>query len=48
MMRVCEVCGHEEKVELEGNDKTGPRMLHLCENCRTDRKFPSFENDELL
>ncbi|HEK9100706.1 hypothetical protein KFD70_08435 [Bacillus pfraonensis] len=47
-MRVCEVCGSEEKREREGNEPTGTRMLHVCENCRTDRKFPSLENEELL
>lgn len=47
-MKICEVCGSEEQVELEGNEPTRTRILHLCENCRTDRKFPSFEHEELL
>ncbi len=47
MMRVCEVCGSEEDVIREGNEVTRTRMLHLCDNCRTDRQITNFENEEL-
>lgn len=46
-MRVCEVCGSEEKMELEENEQSGTRILHICEGCRTDRDIPYFENEEL-
>lgn len=47
MMKVCEVCGFEENEELENNEQPSTRMLHLCENCRTDRDFPYFEDEEV-
>ncbi|HDR7793206.1 TPA: hypothetical protein QCY19_001765 [Bacillus luti] len=46
MMRVCEVCGLEEKIEREGIEQAGTRTLHLCENCRTDRTFPHVDSEE--
>ncbi|WP_346234415.1 hypothetical protein MKY04_11555 [Lysinibacillus telephonicus] len=47
MMKVCEVCGYEETEELEGNEQNKTRILHICENCRTDRDIPYFEHEEL-
>ncbi|MBP0725742.1 hypothetical protein J5Y03_11220 [Bacillus sp. RG28] len=47
-MKVCEVCGSEEQMEHEGNELSSTRVLHLCESCITDRRFLSFENEELL
>ncbi|MFD4930346.1 hypothetical protein ACFWMS_15690 [Peribacillus butanolivorans] len=42
-MRVCELCGLEEELENVNKDESVPtRMLHLCENCRNDRKFDNF------
>ncbi len=46
MIRVCEVCGYEEKMELEKNEQTETRMLHICENCRTDRNTSYFDDEE--
>ncbi|WP_170008134.1 hypothetical protein [Bacillus fonticola] len=43
-MRVCEVCGAEEEVmNLDSQEVAHTRMLHLCEDCRNDRKFESFQ-----
>jgi hypothetical protein len=43
-MRVCELCGTEEEME---NESEQTRRLHLCENCRNDRKFEAFIENEL-
>ena len=46
MMKICEVCGEEENMELEGNEQTATRMLHICEKCRTDRNISYFDDEE--
>lgn len=46
IMKVCEVCGNEEDMGIEGNEQTGTRRLHICENCRTDRDISYFDDEE--
>jgi hypothetical protein len=40
-MKICEVCGLEEKLTQEESNQEEIRTLHLCEACRTDRSFHS-------
>lgn len=40
-MKVCEVCGFEEKSNQEDYNQEEIRTLHLCEACRTERSFES-------
>jgi hypothetical protein len=47
MMRVCEVCGSEEELKVEGNEPVQTRMLHVCNSCITDRAFHSVQEEEL-
>ncbi len=48
-MKVCEVCGSIDRMVQEENElSSSKRVLHVCENCRNDRKFPSFDSEELL
>ncbi|MDQ0245527.1 hypothetical protein J2S09_003104 [Bacillus fengqiuensis] len=44
-MRVCELCGIEEEVEMDEHEQMPIRMLHICESCQNDRHFNSFENE---
>lgn len=46
-MRVCEVCGAEEQMEIESSVVMQIRMLHICDNCRSDRSFQTAQNEEL-
>ncbi|MGX9134317.1 hypothetical protein ACWV26_08045 [Rummeliibacillus sp. JY-2-4R] len=46
MIKVCEVCGYEENMEIGENEQSGTRMLHICENCRTDRNISYFDDEE--
>ncbi|WP_199880659.1 hypothetical protein [Bacillus massiliglaciei] len=47
-MKICELCGMEEETENNGKtEAVQTRMLHLCENCRNDRKFEMFIEDQL-
>ncbi|WP_442599789.1 hypothetical protein [Neobacillus sp. D3-1R] len=45
-MKVCEVCGLEEEIEVGEEEGMQTRMLHLCENCQNDRKHHYLENGE--
>ncbi|AEH54302.1 MULTISPECIES: hypothetical protein [Heyndrickxia] len=40
-MKVCEICGSQAPEENEAESR---RVLYVCENCRTDRKF-DFEDE---
>ncbi|MGV3489462.1 MAG: hypothetical protein ACO1OC_12895 [Tuberibacillus sp.] len=40
-MKVCEVCGSQEMEENE--EELRRRILYVCENCRSDRKFDAEE-----
>jgi hypothetical protein len=46
-MRICEVCGLEEEMENQENESMTMGSLHICENCRNDRRFYSDEIDLL-
>lgn len=43
-MRVCEVCGCEEKIENKENELIQTGLLHICESCQNDRKVYSFDH----
>lgn len=46
-MKVCEVCGSEEEMEMSQNEEWQLQagVLHVCEHCRTDRQLPSFDEE---
>lgn len=44
-MRVCELCGVEEGVEMDEHEQMPMRLLHICESCQTERYVDSFENE---
>jgi hypothetical protein len=38
LMKVCEICGSiNEATELD-NEENPSKILHICENCREERK----------
>lgn len=43
-MRVCEICGMKEDVEKNDSEKIEAVILHICENCREERKWSYNEN----
>lgn len=45
-MFVCEVCGLEEEMENDEDQVMQTAILHICENCRNDRKIHPFEGFE--
>jgi len=40
-MRLCEVCGTKEDYEDKNEEMIQAVTLHVCENCREDRKVHS-------
>ncbi|MGG5254149.1 hypothetical protein ACQYAD_11700 [Neobacillus sp. SM06] len=43
-MKICEVCGAKEEVEANEEESFSSVILHVCENCREDRKLSHFED----
>lgn len=43
-MLVCEVCGLEEEIENGDEQVIQSAILHICENCRNDRKINADES----
>lgn len=45
-MKICEVCGIEEEMENSEGSVLQSSMLHVCENCRNDRRMISIDASE--
>jgi ribosome-binding protein aMBF1 (putative translation factor) len=45
-MRICEICGEKDDTEIAVPEKNESVLLHVCENCREDRKWSHYENWE--
>ena len=43
-MLVCEVCGFEEELENGDEQVIQSAILHICGNCRNDRKINADES----
>lgn len=43
-MKICEVCGLEEEMENSEDALMQTSLLHICENCRNDRKISVSES----
>ncbi|WP_394231930.1 hypothetical protein [Niallia oryzisoli] len=43
-MNLCEVCGAKEGFEENNEETIRAVTLHICENCREDRKNHSFND----
>ncbi|WP_462413535.1 hypothetical protein [Neobacillus sp. Marseille-QA0830] len=44
-MKICEVCGQEEELDNQESNVMQSSLIHVCENCRSDRKFQIFEEE---
>ncbi|MBM7692085.1 ribosome-binding protein aMBF1 (putative translation factor) [Peribacillus deserti] len=42
-MRICELCGSEQEMEIEDTESERTRILHVCENCQNDRSVNYFD-----
>lgn len=43
-MNLCEICGAKDGLEENTEETFQSVMLHICENCRNDRKNHSFDD----
>ncbi|WP_267897314.1 hypothetical protein [Peribacillus saganii] len=41
-MKVCEICGSKEEMEVAEEETYSRKLIHICETCRDDRIL-SFE-----
>jgi len=44
-LKICEVCGKEEGLNEE-SVKNGTHLIHICENCQSDRRY-DWESTEM-
>ncbi|USK60014.1 hypothetical protein [Peribacillus asahii] len=43
-MKMCEVCGSKEEIDNKEELAMESVSLHVCESCREDRKWHTFDN----